>query len=196
MKYGQLTMGQIEAVVNKLGGMEGVQRLLAGDLMITELAERFKPMEWRRIVLGVRDSWDAYRASCESAGVIGEDLRRYFPSHKISTVPREVVLTVVSGAQLGFSRPAKRAAIIARAESVGVRTCPGEVALVLSMAYLDQPPHEVLTIATDPAQEFGETPGVFQVAAGLLSRRLIRRPSDPSALWSPEVQWVFRMMVR
>lgn len=30
MKYGELNLGQIEAVVNKLGGMEGVQRLLAG----------------------------------------------------------------------------------------------------------------------------------------------------------------------
>ncbi|MEK7066059.1 MAG: hypothetical protein AAB965_00635, partial [Patescibacteria group bacterium] len=34
MKYGELTMGQIEAMVNKLGGMEGVQRLLSGELVI------------------------------------------------------------------------------------------------------------------------------------------------------------------
>lgn len=30
MKYGDLTLGQIEAMVNKLGGMEGVHRLLSG----------------------------------------------------------------------------------------------------------------------------------------------------------------------
>jgi len=29
MKYNELTLGQIEAVVNKLGGMDGVKRLLA-----------------------------------------------------------------------------------------------------------------------------------------------------------------------
>lgn len=28
MKYGELTLGQIEALVNKVGGMEGVQRIL------------------------------------------------------------------------------------------------------------------------------------------------------------------------
>lgn len=30
MKYGELTLGQMEAIVNKLGGMEGVRRFLAG----------------------------------------------------------------------------------------------------------------------------------------------------------------------
>ena len=30
MKYGELNLGQIEAIVNKLGGMDGVQRFLAG----------------------------------------------------------------------------------------------------------------------------------------------------------------------
>ncbi|HEX8947228.1 MAG TPA: hypothetical protein VF829_03390 [Candidatus Paceibacterota bacterium] len=30
MKYGELTLGQIEALVNKLGGMGGVRRILAG----------------------------------------------------------------------------------------------------------------------------------------------------------------------
>lgn len=31
MKYGRYTLGQIEAVLNKLGGEEGVDRFLAGD---------------------------------------------------------------------------------------------------------------------------------------------------------------------
>ncbi len=34
MKYGELNLGQIEAIVNKLGGMEGVQRFLSGDLVV------------------------------------------------------------------------------------------------------------------------------------------------------------------
>jgi len=32
MKYGELTLGQIEAVVNKLGGMDGVKKLLADEM--------------------------------------------------------------------------------------------------------------------------------------------------------------------
>ena len=38
MKYGKFTLGQIEAVLNKLGGEEGVQRFLSGELVV-KLAE-------------------------------------------------------------------------------------------------------------------------------------------------------------
>lgn len=34
MKYGELNLGQIEALVNKLGGMDGVRRFLSGELVV------------------------------------------------------------------------------------------------------------------------------------------------------------------
>jgi hypothetical protein len=34
MKYGKVTLGQIEAVWNKLGGNEGVQRFLSGEIVL------------------------------------------------------------------------------------------------------------------------------------------------------------------
>ena len=37
MKYGKLTLGQIEAVVNKLGGEEGVKLFLADHLFLTSM---------------------------------------------------------------------------------------------------------------------------------------------------------------
>lgn len=36
MKYGDLSLGQIEALVNKLGGMDGVNKFLRGELIISE----------------------------------------------------------------------------------------------------------------------------------------------------------------
>lgn len=36
MKYGELTLGQIEAVVNKLGGMDGVKRFLSGEPSVAD----------------------------------------------------------------------------------------------------------------------------------------------------------------
>ncbi|MCK4918717.1 MAG: hypothetical protein KAS02_02950 [Candidatus Pacebacteria bacterium] len=36
MKYGKLNLGQVEAVVNKLGGMEGVQRFLRDEITISK----------------------------------------------------------------------------------------------------------------------------------------------------------------
>jgi hypothetical protein len=34
MKYSDITLGKIEAVINKLGGMEGVEKFLSGDLSV------------------------------------------------------------------------------------------------------------------------------------------------------------------
>lgn len=34
MKYGELNLGQVEAIVNKLGGMDGVRRFLAGSIEV------------------------------------------------------------------------------------------------------------------------------------------------------------------
>lgn len=36
MKYNNLNLGQIEAIVNKIGGMDGVEKLLRDELIITE----------------------------------------------------------------------------------------------------------------------------------------------------------------
>lgn len=35
MKYSELNLGQVEAIVNKLGGMDGVQRFLRGELTVS-----------------------------------------------------------------------------------------------------------------------------------------------------------------
>lgn len=34
MKYGELNLGQVEAIVNKLGGMDGVKRFLSGEVLV------------------------------------------------------------------------------------------------------------------------------------------------------------------
>ena len=54
MKYGELNLGQIEAVVNRLGGMEGVQRFLAGlsEIVVVKHlidcdADPFLPEGWK-----------------------------------------------------------------------------------------------------------------------------------------------------
>lgn len=42
MKYGDLNLGQIEAVVNKLGGMDGVNKFLRGELIVSELTRSWR----------------------------------------------------------------------------------------------------------------------------------------------------------
>jgi len=42
MKYGHLNLGQIEAMVNKLGGMDRVNKFLRGELIVSEPAKRWR----------------------------------------------------------------------------------------------------------------------------------------------------------
>lgn len=45
MKYGKVMLGQIEAVWNKLGGEEGVNRFLSGELIVSEPACRWREQD-------------------------------------------------------------------------------------------------------------------------------------------------------
>jgi len=45
MKYGELNLGQIEALVNKLGGMDGVASLLADETVVTRKEVKVTPPE-------------------------------------------------------------------------------------------------------------------------------------------------------
>jgi hypothetical protein len=43
IKYSKLNLGQIEAAVNKLGGMDGLKRFLADELVVAERQPKFAP---------------------------------------------------------------------------------------------------------------------------------------------------------
>ncbi|MDP3962679.1 MAG: hypothetical protein Q8Q03_02325 [bacterium] len=45
MKYGELNLGQIEALINKLGGMDGVASLLADEMVVTRKEVKVTPPE-------------------------------------------------------------------------------------------------------------------------------------------------------
>ncbi len=53
MKYGKLTFGQMEAIVNKLGGMEGVQLLLQGELIVQPRLSPYPKNENTHYVLSI-----------------------------------------------------------------------------------------------------------------------------------------------
>jgi hypothetical protein len=43
IKYSELNLGQIEEAVNKLGGMDGLKRFLADELVVAERQPKFAP---------------------------------------------------------------------------------------------------------------------------------------------------------
>lgn len=72
MKYNELNLGQIEAVVNKLGGMDGVQRFLSGNAEVVVKnyvincdADPYLPDGWKveEHQKGGEFIWDASKVS-------------------------------------------------------------------------------------------------------------------------------------
>jgi len=82
MKYGDLNLGQIEAVVNKLGGMDGVYRLLSGELVIVDKAAKLLKFV-AEIAVGGTEKFiaaDAFGAN-NPAGIkffLGNNFKKHF----------------------------------------------------------------------------------------------------------------------
>jgi len=98
MKYSNLDLGTIEAVVNKLGGMEGVQRFLRGEISVTGIehlidcdSAPFVPEGWfvEEHKPGGQFSFDPagielYLSKKQKNGVIiGNDLRKELADKKV-----------------------------------------------------------------------------------------------------------------
>ncbi len=130
MKYGKLTLGQIEAIVNRLGGEADALRFLRGELIVTEPPRIFadkiipKAMEtWLTISVG------RFRniAGAQLAGFKGEvaNLIHY------EQFERDVDLVKVSVLGLGLTNGVNLFQIYEAARQVELTLCPPEAAFVL-----------------------------------------------------------------
>lgn len=168
MKYGKVTLGQVEAIINKLGGMEGVRRLLADELTVVEIKKQAFAI-WKTIQLGTGlNTADAFRGALNSGGLLigswADDLLSR-PAFKKSVATRktECDLVVVSVADLGFKNGATREQIYNRAQELGLELCPAEVGPQLRLQYKDQPAGEWLLIGMEPITVSDGELSVFDV---------------------------------
>jgi hypothetical protein len=195
MKYGDLTLGQVEALVNKLGGMEAVRRLLADEPTISEPTRVWE--RWRTIKLGtgLKSDEDFHtalqEADCE-IGDCGNDLlgRRAFA---VSPEAQEIELVVVSVGELGFKDGATRSDIYKRAQEIGLDLCPNEAGPQLRLQYKDQPKGELLLIAMEPITDSRGDLYVFNVERyGGGRERLDGDTAYLSTIWNAERRLVFQ----
>lgn len=173
MKYPKMDWGTMEAVVNKLGGEEGVKRFLSGELIVSATAKVWKT--WRTIKLGTGlKTADEFRKAIKKAvmriGDWGNDILGK-PAFTASPEEVEVELVVASVAELGFKDGATRKDIYTRAQELGLDLCPPEVGPQLRLQYKDQPKGEWLIIAMEP----------ISGSDGLL--RVFRVEHDGGVLW-------------
>lgn len=77
MKYSDLTLGQVEAVVNKLGGMEGVKRFLSGEMVVKAVVG-----EVVRLFVDYTQPLSELIKSCNFDWINSDITEKHFPTAK------------------------------------------------------------------------------------------------------------------
>src|SRR3989344_3160800 len=159
-KYNELTQGQIEATVNKLGGMEGVQRFLSGKSTVKSVSP-FDFKVWKTIGLGTGlVAASNFGSALRSKGQVAYDLSKKMLRSSAFTVEeskREVDLVLITSEELGFKDSATRRDIYERAQELGLTICPPEVGPQLRLQYEDQPCGQHLNIGMEPIEVYSKT---------------------------------------
>jgi len=193
MKYGELTLGQMEAIVNKLGGMEGVRRFLSGELVVKETEHQLKVWKTVKLGTGFRTTDDFRKAlkgnrfnlSDWASDILGE------PAFTVATEETEVDLVRVTVGELGFKKGAQRDQIYERAKELGFELCPPEVGPQLRLQYQDQPDGEWIFVAMEPILASGGGPEVFLMERDGSELWLRSFWGPPGSFWGAGRQWVF-----
>lgn len=176
MKYNDLDLGTIEAVVNKIGGIEGVKNFLANKTQVLDIAQAIHFRVWEKIKVGVyKDLDDLYSALISSPRQIisnmidqGYDLKKILVSVLPILLPeeKEVKLINVSplelGVKNGFLKEPGLEEIRFKAKRSGLLLCSEEMAFQLALQY--QNSEKLRVYIPTKSGVFG----LFQTSTGLL----------------------------
>ena len=193
MKYNNWTLGQVEAVFNKLGGDDGVRRFLAGELVAKPVVRNWSA--WKTIKLGTGfKNADDFRKTIKDCGMrIGDWANDIIGKPEFTVIAREteVDLVKVTVGDLGFKDGARRDQIYDRAKELGLEVCPSEVGPQLRLRYKDQPLNEWILIGMEPIRSSGGGLRVFHVVRGDDGLWLDGDYGNPGYVWLAVAQWVF-----
>ena len=191
MKYPDITWSRMQAVIDKLGGMEGVQRFLSGELVVNKTVERSFTI-FKTITLGAYQSSSEYRKALNAKGYhIGECADQIFNKINVGETVTQPDLVVKTVAKLGFKNGATRQQIYDRAIKLGLELCLAEVGPALRLAYQDQPHGKWLLIAMELITDSDGLPRVFAVGHNDDERWLGSEYDYPDHFWYADRRWVF-----
>lgn len=191
MKYGELNLGQIEAVVNKLGGMKGIERLLSGETGIG-LQE---PKVWRKLAISP-SSLDEFLkklryANVDMGGAKTEQiLESLVPFSGVSGMADLVLVPVW---ELGMRRGAPLHEIYSRAAHLGLRLCPLYVAFQLSLSECKKTrsDHVGGYVSVEPAAHLGSRHIVFDIGCGDRGSWLYPVGDKEGDVWNAGNKFIF-----
>jgi hypothetical protein len=193
VKYGELNLGQIEAIVNGLGGMDGVRRFLSGELVVKLVDRNWSIWKTIKLGTGIKDA-DDFRKAIKDCGMqIGDWANDILckPQFTVATEETEVDLVIVSVAELGFKNRAKLKDIFTRAKELGLQLCPNEVGPQLRLQYPDQSKNEWLIIGMEPVADSVGYLRLFSVAHGGGGLWLGAYYDYPDSVWISSNRFVF-----
>ncbi len=193
MKYNEMTWGKMEAVINKLGGMDGVHKFLSGETMVKTFEQSFAVWKTIKLGTGLKTADDFRKALKQSECKIGDwgnDILGK-PAFTASETETEVDLVVVSIAELGFKDGATRKDIYNKAKKLGLELCPNEVGPQLRLQYKDQPIGEWLRVAMEPISDSGGDLSLFEVGHDDSDPWLDGNHGSPDDFWSGFSRFVF-----
>ena len=189
-----LTAGQLNAIVKRLGGEAGVHRFLRGELTVVETQPREFPI-WKTVKLGIYKTADAYRKALEAGKHRSGDWVNDFlgkPACNCAGEETDVDLVDVSVHDLGFKEGALYSQICEKALAMGLELCPAEVGPALRLAYENQPRGERLIVATKPFTELGDDLDLFSMEVSGGGGLWLRGDCGPSdRFWEPYHHFVF-----
>ena len=198
MKYNDFSLGQVEAVFNKLGGAEGVMEFLSGKTMVTKVLsdEKTSFNVWKTIKLGTHKDADSLCKAMKKANfTIGDWANDILgkPAFTVASAEEEIQLVNLSVADLGFKEGANYENICSKAKQLGLELCPNEVGPQLRLQYKDQPKGEYLRIAMEPITDSGGNLSLFGVARGDDGLWLYGDSGRSGLFWGADGRFVFRL---
>ncbi len=133
MKYRDVSLGRIEAVLNKLGGTEGLEKFLAGK---TILVPNPRLKVWQNIEIERWRGKEYYLTALKAGNAqISEGAKQIIEeiNFKRKEEVEEIDLVKMTVGQLGFRESARFKDICQRARKLGLELCPPQVALELCL---------------------------------------------------------------
>ena len=139
-----LTMGQMNAIVKKLGGMDGVHRLLSGVLMIILPS----PSAWKRVKIGVHKNPDTMIGALKEFRV-DDGAKRRMSQSELAQTEEDINLCKLTVYELTGRSWATTTEIFDTIKRIG-NLCLVEDGFALREQYLNQRYDERLNIVIEP----------------------------------------------
>jgi hypothetical protein len=197
-----VTLVQLKAIINKLGGQENFQRLLACNSVNVAFSDgkaevvATDPVTsiWKTITIG-NIARDNFIPTLKERGINISDWSADMMEQSAFTVANQkeqIDLVNVSITELGFDEATRYDAICARAKKHGLELCPPEVGPQLRLQYLDQPLGEWLRVAIEAIRDSDGDLNVFSVEHDDGGLWLISDYGRPNSTWPPDRRFIFR----